>query len=202
MNSEMAFEDRFSRLQHALRKIQAPTLEHFRPGHSEGSVDELLASVDLMIPPTLRAWWRWHDGSADPGIGRSTEREIAPGGWLHISLAESLEVYAYHEEMRRAAAALGDDEVADLTWSSSLAPFAYSVGGMNDVLAIDTAKGDSVVRRGFMGLEFPPLAIGFADVVEAWAAMLESGEYAVIDGAILSIDDLHIEDDPVRRWLT
>lgn len=205
MVDEARFQQQLDRLERVWRRLDAPVLQYLRPGLADVEIDRLIVSTGLTLPDELRMWWRWHDGSNDPGTDSVGEREIGPGGWLHLSLQEAIDLYHYHDNFFSEMATNGSLEEANLTWRKGLFPFSHAVARPNDVLAAQTLVDKNAVApvllRTFMGIEPGRGADSVGQAIQTWVDLLESGRYSVVDHFFETDPPGLIEQDPELRWL-
>jgi hypothetical protein len=96
-------------------RLGAPIERLLRPGLEEAEMDSMAAAHNLRLPPELRIWWNWHDGTAD---GPDEERSIGPGSYVFLSLAEALEAYEQNRQIHHP-----EPDMGDMFWHDSWLPF-------------------------------------------------------------------------------
>lgn len=204
MIDESGFLSKCAQLERAWDSLDAPILGMLRPGLSDSQIDELMAPTGLVLPDELRWWWQWHDGAEARLPDADEEREIGPGGWLHLSLREAVELYDFHDGAYREYAGYGDMQLANITWRPGLFPLCQGVGGARDVLAVATlveAHGPApVMLRTFTGVESDCGAETVGELVGMWIELLESSRYLVEDGWFQPLDPMFTEE-PRLRWV-
>jgi hypothetical protein len=71
------------------RRLDAPIINHLKPGLSDARMDALTEPLGLSLPSEARVWWAWHDGVDAGAVAVQGERLIGPG-WPFIPLAEAV----------------------------------------------------------------------------------------------------------------
>lgn len=107
--------DEFEGLKAEWARLEAPIEHLLRPGLAEDEMDEMAAAHNLRLPPELRIWWNWHNGAAE---GSDQERSIGPGGYVFLSLAETLKAYEENRQIHQP-----DPDMVDTFWRDSWVPF-------------------------------------------------------------------------------
>jgi hypothetical protein len=76
-------------LERRWRALDAPIVDHLRPGLSDAEMDSLTQPLGLRLPAEARTWWGWHDGVSKDTIQLQGERAIGYL-WSYIPLGEAI----------------------------------------------------------------------------------------------------------------
>jgi hypothetical protein len=194
---ERKFLDQLDRLEQVWRRLESPLVESLRPGLSDERIGELMAPTGLTLSDELKLWWGWHDG-APTTSGQEEGRGLGPGGWLHLSLSEAVDLHSYHEGFYQEMIATGSTDIAELVWRPGLFPLSHRGWQPNHVLAADTLVAECspspVVSRSEMGIERDEGASSVSEVIGLWIELLESGRYRVEDGSWQPLDRFYAEE--------
>lgn len=198
------FAERLERLEAVWRRLDAPVLRYLRPGLPEERIEDLLAPTGLVLPEELRLWWAWHDGADDPSVDVDDNREIGPGGWLHLPLHEAVALHEHRLGAYRGLLAMGAPDAAALEWRPGLFPFSHRVAKHNHVLAVDASVGvhapAPVTMTSEMGIETHCGAASVTAMLDIWIELLESGRYRLLDGFFETDPPGLVEEDERLRW--
>jgi hypothetical protein len=153
---------------------------------SEDQIQDALATVDLIPPPELLAWWGWHNGvtaDAPPSTGYT---QIGVDAWSQFSVQEAVRVAA---EMRTVAneVASSTGMPADKFWRNEWLPL-LTYGGA-DYFVIRCAEphlGTLVIKDSEGEAE--------SDQIDAPSL------FDLVSAAIQSIRNGAIPDDILRGW--
>lgn len=204
MVDESDFQEQLDRLEGVLHSLGAPVAELFRPGLTDEQIDDLMAPTGLTLPDELRIWWRWHDGANEAASDQEEGRRLGPGGWLHLSLRQAVDLHGYHNGRYREMIEIEAMDLAELAWRPNLFPFSHRGWQPNHVLAADTSvpkhASAPVVMTSEMGIESWTGADSVSEVVGLWIELLESGRYHVEDGSWQPLDPMYTEE-PRFLWL-
>ena len=202
-NDVTSFREACERLERAWWEYGRPPEHRLRPGLSDAEIDALLEPRGRQLSEELRAWWSWHDGSERFGEWYNDIPGVGPGPWLHLSLAQALELEGYQRDSWDGLVARGDTELADMSWKPGFMPFTHRVAKPNHLLVseLDGDAPNTVSLVTEMGIERDTPTLSFVDVLNAWAGMLESGAYAYEDGQWQPHDEMYLDPDPARLLL-
>ncbi|MEU6055100.1 SMI1/KNR4 family protein [Streptomyces xanthochromogenes] len=71
MSEQVLVEGAWGRIEAWLEEHAPATAALLRPPASDADIDAVEESIGVVFPPALRAWYRLHDGTDDPGDGKS-----------------------------------------------------------------------------------------------------------------------------------
>ena len=160
------------------RAQRAPILEHLQPGLSGDAIDELTATLGLVVPAEARVWWGWHDGVGFPlPPGHA---ELVGTGFAYLSLARALERTEQERELATGVAEqLGIER--ERVWPSHLlALSADAHGGVAAISCAHPERADAPVYYSdcedpdFEGVQAPRTRT-LGEFVTWWIEAIDSG---------------------------
>jgi hypothetical protein len=167
-----------ARLDEIWRAQDAPVAHYAAPGLTDGEMDALAATAGMVIPPELRLWWGWHNGTIE-APDEEIEADTACCYWNLITLEAAITLREIQLEMPR----YPDDPVlAGCYWRDSWLPVS---GAGNSLTYVDTARISSggltpVFRTDAMweaGWDVP-VASSFTAAAATIARVIEEGNFA------------------------
>jgi hypothetical protein len=181
------------RLDRQWRRLEPSWYESLSPGLSGAQMDELTAPIGLTLPPELRTWWGWHNGTP-------TAVNVTPEAQI-LSLPDAASWWqTLRDEANEAAPT---DPGPDRYWPAAYLP-VFALGP--DAIATDCRlHGQSSplfhVPTRWRGERNALLAPSVGDVVHRWVEMYEGDYYAWHDepGASGSWEVQELARKPARR---
>jgi hypothetical protein len=172
-------------------RLGAPIASHLRPGLAGQELDELAAACGWALPPELRTWWGWHDGTDSA----SSLLDIGPGGFWFFSAERA---FRETQEERQIAPDDADNPGWRHSWLKFMprdasrlyadcAHFRFSTPGYLPI---------GLVPKEWDGADVP-VARSLTQVALMWLWLLEHDHYAVDDSGVLN----EVESNPVPQWI-
>lgn len=113
--------------------LPAPTL--LLPAPTEADFDRAEAELSLIIPESIREWFRWRNGVPFPGNKYANRLLIRP--WEHLTFDDAVDVLVLHREIFEENGLPAED----------LAGWFPLLGADNMYIVVDVTKDELPVRR-------------------------------------------------------
>jgi cell wall assembly regulator SMI1 len=168
------------RLDQRLRDLGAPVTTIWRPGLSDGQMDELTETIGLTLPTEARAWWSWHDG-VEHGLIRP--QPAIGTGWVPLPLAEAVRQATVYRDI--SAREVDADGYLDLRGEWSMSWIALCGNPSPERLACECAVPAEAPSPAIYfdpeGNDEPqrPKAASIGEVIHIWLEALDDGTWHI-----------------------
>jgi hypothetical protein len=159
-------------VQAAWTRMGAPIAGLLAPGLSPEEIDAVAATEGILVPPELKHWWGWRNGTHPEATHR--EKRSTGTDFDLLSLDEALALR--RELLSLFASSPAPEELPEWQWRPHWLPFA---GVWNSALYVDTQSGSSATPIRRLDSTWADIhkvrAFTLTEVAEAWLEVLSRG---------------------------
>jgi hypothetical protein len=174
-------------------RLGAPIVSRLRPGLSGDQLDDLGERYAWDIPPELRVWWGWHDGTNQ--VGHPWLQSIGPASLWFLPAERALKDTELEREIR-------PDHPEDPGWRRS---WLTIMNFDATRLYVDCSTPAHGVRTwlpiGLVHKEWDnadvPVAQSLTQAARMWLWLLQQNYYAVDANGFLNT----VDTNPIPSWI-